>query len=144
MIGDDATINIHDHTSFLAKAAPETGAVTFSLSMPPSVNHCYIGIATGARILSKEARAWIEEASWVARTAAKAQRWKKTNGKWLICELTFYMKDKRKRDTHNYFKVLFDALEGILYDNDYYVMPRVMGVAIDRDNPRIELSLREA
>ena len=54
------------------------------------------------------------------------------------------MKDKRKRDTHNYFKVLFDALEGVLYDNDYYVMPRVMGVAIDRDNPRIELSLREA
>jgi len=43
-------MNIHDHTSFFPKAAPTSGAVTFSLTMPPSVNHCYIGIASGENL----------------------------------------------------------------------------------------------
>jgi len=135
---------INDHTSFLPKTAPSVGAVALSLSLPPSVNHCYLTGKSGMRLLTREARDWIAETQIMAMKEKKRQGWQKSVKTWLVCELTFYMPDKRKRDTHNYFKVLFDAFEGILYDNDYYVMPRVMAVEIDRENPRIELSLREA
>lgn len=133
----------NDHTSFLPKAAPIVGAVTLSLSLPPSVNHCYLTSSSGMRLLTREARDWMTETQTLAVKEKKRQGWQKAVKTWLVCELIFYMPDKRKRDTHNYFKVLFDALEGVLYDNDYYVMPRVMGVEIDRENPRIDLSLRE-
>lgn len=56
------------------------------------------------------------------------------------CDMTFYFPDARNRDTHNTFKLLFDAIEdGGLYPNDRYVLPYVKDFTIDRTNPRLEL-----
>jgi crossover junction endodeoxyribonuclease RusA len=51
----------------------------------------------------------------------------------------FYFPDKRKRDTHNTFKIPMDAMEGILYINDYWVLPNIVDFDIDRENPRLDL-----
>ena len=54
-------------------------------------------------------------------------------------DLYFYFPDKRKRDSHNCLKLLLDCLEGLLFENDYYILPRIQYVTLDRDNPRVEV-----
>ena len=56
----------------------------------------------------------------------------------------FFMPDKRKRDSHNTLKILLDAMEGFVYENDFYVMPRIQEVAYDKENPRVEIEFSEA
>jgi Holliday junction resolvase RusA-like endonuclease len=38
-------------------------------------------------------------------------------------------------------KILLDALEKILYEDDQFVLPRVQEVLLDRENPRLELEI---
>jgi len=112
----------------------------FSLDFPPSVNHCYVTIPTGQRVLKKEGRLWITSAKWIIRCASNdSLPW--TTQKWLFVDLRFYMPDKRKRDSHNYLKLLLDAMEGTVTDNDYWLLPRIQHVGVDRDNPRIEVAV---
>lgn len=54
--------------------------------------------------------------------------------------MNYFFPDARRRDTHNTFKILFDAIErGGLYKDDKDILPRVMDFEIDRENPRVEL-----
>ena len=53
--------------------------------------------------------------------------------------MIFYFPDRRIRDAHNCLKILMDVLEGIVYENDYTVMPRIQFVEYDKDNPRVEI-----
>lgn len=70
------------------------------------------------------------------------QDWKKAElAEWLYIDMVFYFPDKRIRDSHNCLKILMDAIEGIVFQNDYYVLPRIQGVELDRGNPRVELSI---
>jgi len=62
----------------------------------------------------------------------------------IICKMWYFFPDNRRRDTHNTFKILFDAIEkGGLYKDDKYVMPWVMDFTVDRDNPRLEMEFIE-
>lgn len=106
--------------------------------MPQSVNHMYMFVGKGKR-LTKTAEQWINTAQYIANREVREQGWKVEHGSvWYVCELKFFFPDKRKRDSHNYLKLLFDALEKIVYDNDYYVKPRIMDVQLDKENPRVE------
>lgn len=49
-----------------------------------------------------------------------------------------YLPSKRQ-DPSNFTKVLKDALEGCIYDNDQFVMPWAVDVEFDRKEPRIEI-----
>ena len=49
------------------------------------------------------------------------------------------MPDKRIRDSHNCIKLLMDSLQGVLFPNDYFVMPRIQAVEFDKENPRIDV-----
>ncbi len=53
---------------------------------------------------------------------------------WLYADMWFFMPDKRKRDSHNTLKILLDVMEGFVYENDFYVMPRIQEVAYDKEN----------
>jgi Holliday junction resolvase RusA-like endonuclease len=54
----------------------------------------------------------------------------------------FWFPDRRKRDAGNYRKLLTDALTAVAYVDDALVHDeRWTLVAIDRDNPRCELSV---
>ncbi|KKX54472.1 hypothetical protein X546_15655 [Brevibacillus borstelensis cifa_chp40] len=50
-----------------------------------------------------------------------------------------YWPTGRKRDVENVGKLLWDALEGIVYENDRWLLPRYMDFSVDQDNPRVEI-----
>lgn len=113
--------------------------LTFSIPIPPSVNHMYQSAGRGRR-LTTQARNYIKIAQDICKNEKRKQGWKKDKEHvWYIMDLYFYFPDKRVRDSHNCLKLLTDCLEGLLFDNDYFLLPRIQYVALDRENPRLEI-----
>ena len=114
--------------------------LTMSIPIPPSVNHMYIHKKNGSKILTKSAKEYIKELQTICKKSKKEQDWKTDKEYvWYVMDLYFYFPDKRKRDSHNCLKLLLDCLEGLLFENDYYILPRIQYVTLDRDNPRVEV-----
>jgi crossover junction endodeoxyribonuclease RusA len=113
-----------------------------TLPIVPSVNHCYRNVTVNRRILTKDGQNWLHQAQWTAKAEAKKQGWNITDGVKLIMEIWTYWPDNRRRDTHNSHKLLCDALEGVLYVNDRFVLVRDMDFTVDKHNPRVEIVLR--
>jgi len=111
------------------------------LPVPPSVNHMYVG---PKRVMDKVAREWYSTAGWRTKMWTRQAEWEKTTDTWLYADMWFFMPDKRKRDSHNTLKILLDVMEGFVYENDFYVMPRIQEVAYDKENPRVEIEFSEA
>lgn len=112
------------------------------VEFPPSMNHMYFTAKNGSRILKKDAQKYLEQIKLYCREQIKKQKWKKEGeGIWYVMDLYFYMPDKRKRDTHNCLKILLDALEHEIYVDDYFVMPRIQDVKLDKLNPRVEIKI---
>jgi len=112
--------------------------VLFSIPVPPSENHCFF-TAGHRRILTKEAKEFMTEAALKAKVASRKANWKIVNGRKVVLLLYFFFPNRRKKDTHNTLKVLMDSLEGILYEDDYWALPRIMDFDIDKNNPRLEI-----
>lgn len=109
------------------------------LKVPPSVNHMYQNAGRGRR-LTKQAKEYILDAQNKCKKAMKEQKWKRDKEHvWFVMDLYFYFPDKRRRDSHNTLKLLTDSLEGLLFYDDYYLLPRIQHVCLDRDNPRLEI-----
>ena len=114
------------------------------LPIPPSVNACYANRnikGMRGRILTEEGRNWKNLAGWEARVAAKQVGWEITKEK-VVIEVIAYWQDARKHDMNNTHKLLADAFEGILYENDKMVLMRDMDFSIDRKKPRLEVTIR--
>jgi len=79
------------------------------------------------------------EAALKAKVASRKANWKIVNGRKVVLLLYFFFPNRRKKDTHNTLKVLMDSLEGILYEDDYWALPRIMDFDIDKNNPRLEI-----
>lgn len=117
-------------------------SIKLTLPLPPTVNHMYITTPSGARVLTEEAKAWVVEAGFEALRQRKKQGWEKVEkGVQLYADLYFFFPNRRRRDSHNSMKILLDALEKILYEDDQFVLPRVQEVLLDRENPRLELNI---
>lgn len=108
----------------------------------PSVNHMYMTTSFGGKQMTPETKVLFLQLQDYIREEVEKQEWQGTHGIFIIAELKFYMPDKRKRDSHNMFKFLFDIMNGIVYDDDYYVLPQVLDIQIDKENPRIECKLK--
>lgn len=114
------------------------------LPIPPSVNACYANRKVNGmrgRILTDEGRHWKQLAGWEAKVEAKKVGWELTREK-VIIELVAYWPDARKHDMNNTHKLLADAFEGILYENDNVVLMRDIDYEIDRKKPRLEITIR--
>lgn len=113
--------------------------------IPPSVNHMYRRFTYGGRtmdVITRHAKAWMEQAAWAARQAALESGWSLVpKGQKVVVKLWFWWPNRTRRDTHNALKALLDAWQGVLYEDDYWALPRVMDFGVDRDNPRIEAEL---
>ncbi len=59
----------------------------------------------------------------------------------LAVTLRQYFGDKRKRDVDAYIKIILDAMEGIVYENDNQVVRLVAEKFYDKDRPRVEVEL---
>lgn len=111
--------------------------IKMTVPVPPSINHCYFTARNGMRIKTNKAKDFdIEVISITNKIDYKFPE--KTK---IVCDLKFYFRDNRRRDTHNTLKLLLDAVEvGGLYHDDMYVLPRVIDFEVDKENPRVELT----
>ena len=113
-----------------------------TIPIPPSVNKIHYTDKKGVRRLTSESEKYIRDVRALARMYADEQGWEKsTDATWYYLDLFFYFPDKRIRDSHNCLKILLDALESVLFHNDYFILPRIQTVELDKSNPRLELTL---
>ena len=105
---------------------------------PISTQHAYrTGGRTSHRYMIAKARALKEDYQWQVK-----QQWK---GKMIeddvAINVLIYFKDKKRRDWDNFHKLSMDALEGIAIKDDSQIQEAHIYKEIDKDNPRIEISL---
>jgi len=114
------------------------------LPLFPTSNYQYHYTNHG-RVLTKEARAWRTVAQAIARKEIKRQKWQCPE-KWVFMNmlLYFYHPNFRCRDTHNN-KLLLDSLEDpngkLVYLNDFFVLPAIQSIQLDKQNPRVEVEI---
>ncbi len=95
-------------------------------ALPPSVNHYFKRSRNGRLYLDAEARAFVELAKVCAKQAAKRARWKVLPaGNFFYLVIGFEFENKRFADPNNMLKILIDALQGILFENDKWALPMV-------------------
>ena len=126
--------------------------IKLSLPLPPSINHSHITTKSGKRIRSNTTIRYEESVGWYCfENDIGCHRYKDTKAhtkqplikEKCYMDLWFYFPDKRRRDTHNCLKILLDSLEGIIYEDDKMVLPRIQDFQIDKKNPRVEIEIRE-
>ena len=94
--------------------------------LPPSVNHYFKRSKNGRLYLDAEARAFVELAKVCAKQAAKRARWKVLPaGNFFYLVIGFEFANRRFADPNNMLKILIDALQGILFENDKWCLPMV-------------------
>lgn len=69
------------------------------------------------------------------------QGWQFIKGQKVVMEILAFYPDARKRDMSNMHKLLPDSLEGILFDDDRWLLIRDIDFSVDRQNPRVEVKL---
>jgi len=106
---------------------------------PPSINHVYRNVAINRRITTADGQKWRQNVREIAARAITLQGWEMSVEEKLVAEVMIYWPTRRKRDVENVGKLLWDALEGIVYENDRWLLPRYMDFAVDKHNPRVEI-----
>lgn len=112
-----------------------------SVPIPPSGNKMWRHSKKGIVYKTVEARFYQHEVGLRAKIEVQKQGWVMTKGQKVIMRLLYFWPDNRHRDTDNARKVLCDSLQGILYDNDRYILAHDIDWEVDRNNPRIEIEL---
>ena len=115
-----------------------------TLSLPPSKNRLHI-IARNRLIKSGEYRVYENTVfQEIQLQSAKYPQFKPTIGQKVVMEYTVWLKDQR-RDASNIQDILLDVLtKGQVWDDDKWVMPRLMGIGIDSAMPRVEVEIYDA
>jgi crossover junction endodeoxyribonuclease RusA len=113
------------------------GMITMVLPYPPSSNR-YWRTYRGRTVKSDEARKYQDEAGWCARVAGAEML-----AGDVAMELKIY-RPRKSGDTSNRIKVLEDAMQGILYENDNQIVEIHAYRFDDSHSPRIELKVWEA
>jgi crossover junction endodeoxyribonuclease RusA len=99
--------------------------------LPPSVNHYFKRSRNGRLYLDAESRAFVEMTQLIAKQAVKKARWKVLPaGNFFYLVIGFEFKNKRFADPNNMLKILIDALQGILFENDKWCLPMVTSAKI--------------
>ncbi len=113
--------------------------MTFRFSvLPPSTNHLYGNGRGGSRFIKPEVRNAKETIGW----EAKAQYRAKPLAGPLAVEVLLFWPTRANHDVDN-IKALLDALTGIVWDDDGQIQSLLTVKAVDRENPRVEMTVRE-
>jgi Holliday junction resolvase RusA-like endonuclease len=112
----------------------------------PSANAIYMNTFGGSRRLTPAAEGKLLEWKNLAARWAEQNNWEQGKiGEKVVLEMTFYLPDDGKtRDTHNAKKLLLDALEGVIHENDMWMIDRTIDFHFVKENPRIELEISKA
>ena len=94
-------------------------------------------------VRTEATRTYIAEVQWLVKAWMLQTGWQvpeRHTKIWLIHWI--YWPDARTHDPSNLYKVLHDALKGILVVDDNIFLPWAMDFTIDRQHPRIECRFR--
>jgi len=115
----------------------------FILPIAPSVNHMYITTRRGGRRLTDSAKEYNLQSIASIQAAIDDQNWlKEKQHVWFYIDVCIYMPDRRRRDTHNMYKILLDVIQHATNQDDYYYQVRQQKTEFDSSNPRIEVSMK--
>ena len=108
--------------------------------IPPS-NNRYMGKTYNYAVYQEEKKRW----HWLIKASIKRAEKPKKPIEKAIVHITYYFKNKTRRDPDNYSgKMLLDPLvrEGILVDDSFAAVTLVLDAGYDKDNPRTEIEIR--
>lgn len=111
-----------------------------ALPFPPSVNALWRNVR-GRTLLSaagRQYRAAGVSAALLARSAAF--------GEGLVSvDIVAWLPDRRRRDADNMFKAPLDVLvaAGVINDDSQIMALSIRKAGVDRENPRLEVSIRQ-
>lgn len=134
---------MQDKKDDLIRLAPARPHQEFNVIIPlgVSINHLYM-FKKGRRFMTKKGMDYMRMVGEIAMRAVERQSYElEEEGVWLVCELTYYFPDKRRRDCHNLHKIVMDALEHIAFKEDRWLLVRDMHVGLDKECPRIEVRI---
>lgn len=103
---------------------------------PVPVNQKY-GIINGRMLLQKKYRDTKEAIAWEIKSQWKGGPLQDD----VAVNLLVYFGNNRKNDIDGYIKIILDAAEGILYEDDSQVTELHVYKELDVDRPRVELSV---
>lgn len=93
--------------------------------------------------MTPEGKAWKEAVAWSARASLTKALSPSEMKKDVHLHMTFYFGDKRRRDCHNYEKLLIDGLEGILFENDSQVTSHYAEIKQGEPSVTVELTTKD-
>jgi crossover junction endodeoxyribonuclease RusA len=109
---------------------------------PKSTQHIYRAACRGrfpTTYMTAEGKAIKEAYQWEAKS-----QWKDKPTKEPLCvAVRFYFKTKRRRDLDNQNKLVLDALNGIVYEDDSQIDELRLYRRFDSLEPRIEVQIEE-
>lgn len=109
----------------------------FTVFTPPvSVNHCYSQNKYGHRFMTDKGKTFKETIGWAANEAMRGEKWSLDEN--YSVEISYYFAHDRS-DIDGSNKLVLDALEGIMYENDRKVRELHCYKFLDKDNPRIKI-----
>jgi Holliday junction resolvase RusA-like endonuclease len=111
----------------------------FILYTKPCPINQKFGIFRGRNILSKKYR----DTKYALAMEIRSQGILCPYSGILEVTLVFHFGDKRKRDVDAYIKIILDAMEGLVYDNDNQIVELLVYKQIDLKNPRTEVEIYE-
>lgn len=108
-----------------------------TLPIPPLLNRIYHSKPKGGKVLTIAAREYKATAAWEA-ISYFGRRPKLTGD--LALEMTVYRK-RSNGDIDAFQKLLFDAMNDVLWLDDSQLVQMTVMKAMDRFNPRVELKV---
>jgi Holliday junction resolvase RusA-like endonuclease len=103
---------------------------------PPTANHAYVTTRFGQRVLTRSAK---EYQAYVRLLISNTEAdWK---GGLLVVNALYFKPDNRRRDTDNVRKILADAVAAGLGTDDCWFLWRDQDIRVDRERPRVELTI---
>ena len=115
--------------------------VKITINEIPPTNNKYMGNSHNFNAYRREKERW----HWLIKAAINKDQRPKKPFERAIVNITYYFKDRRRRDPDNYSgKMLLDPLvrEGILTDDSFAVVTLVLDGKVDKQKPRTEIEIR--
>lgn len=112
------------------------------LGKPKSTQHCYKSTTRNGynrTYMTQDAINLKESYQWQAKTQFKGT----PTAEPLRVRMYIYHQTKRKCDIDNFNKLCFDALTGIVWQDDNQISELTITKSYDKDNPRIILDIYE-
>ena len=131
--------------SSLMNSRTTDASVSFTLPVPPSINHQYATV-NGRRLLSTTGRAYkaqVGQLVWLAlvNSPHRATLLSQFQSASLALSIRFYFTSALRRDVDGGLKIAQDALCEGLGVNDNRIVETHLYKHVDKSNPRIEISL---